>query len=167
MKELHSPGVTAYSFTCDAWSTSSAGESLLSLTAHWVVEKFERMSAVLHVMALEDSHTGMYIAEKFNDMLSDWSITKENVHLVLRDNASNMERAMKDAGIGSYGCFAHSLQLVVHDGVLSQRIVSDLLAVCRRIVGHFKWSTKALDKLRDIQQNLGVPNHRLKQDEVT
>ena len=140
---------------------------MLSLTAHWVVEKFERMSAVLHVMALEGSHTGMYIAEKFNDMLSDWSITKENVHLVLRDNASNMERAMKDAGVGSYGCFAHSLQLVVHDGVLSQRIVSDLLAVCRRIVGHFKRSTKALDKLRDIQQSLGVPNHRLKQDEVT
>ena len=53
------------------------------------------MSAVLHVMALEGSHTGMYIAEKFNDMLSDWSINKENVHLVLRDNASNMERAMK------------------------------------------------------------------------
>ena len=43
----------------------------------------------------------------------------------------------------------------------------DLLAICRRIAGHFKRSTKALDKLRDIQQNLGVPNHRLKQDEVT
>ena len=56
---------------------------------------------------------------------------------------------------------------MVHDGVLSQRMVSDLLAVCRRIVGHFKWSTKALDKLRDIQQSLSVPNHRLKQDEVT
>lgn len=78
-----------------------------------------------------------------------------------------MHQTMKDAGVGSYGCFAHSLQLVVHDGVLSQRIVGDLLAVCRRIVGHFKRSTKALDKLKDIQQSLGVPNHRLKQDEVT
>ena len=167
MKKVHSPGVTTYSFTCDIWSTSTAGESLLSLTAHWVVENFERTSAVLHVMALEGSHTGMYIAEKFNNMLSDWSINKENVHLVLRDNASNMERAMKDANVDSFGCFAHSLQLVVHDGVLSQRVVSDLLAVCRRIVGHFKRSTKATDKLKDIQQSLGIPNHRLKQDEVT
>ena len=68
---------------------------------------------------------------------------------------------MKDADLNSFGCFAHSLQLVVHDGVLSQRAVSDLLAVCRYIVGHFKRSTKA------IQQNLSIPNHRLKQDEVT
>ena len=29
-----------------------AGESLLSLIAHWVTKIFERMSAVLHVMAL-------------------------------------------------------------------------------------------------------------------
>ena len=167
MKKVHSSGVTAYSFTCDIWSTSTAGLSLLSLTAHWVVQSFERMSAVLHVMALEGSHTGMYIAEKFRDMLSNWNISKEKVHLVLRDNASNMERAMKDADLNSFGCFAHSLQLVVHDGVLSQHAVSDLLAVCRRIVGHFKRSTKAIDKLKDIQQNLSIPNHRLKQDEVT
>ena len=40
------------------------GLSLLSLTAHWVAHIFERTSAVLHVMALEGSHTGMYIAEK-------------------------------------------------------------------------------------------------------
>ena len=54
---------------------------------------------MLHVMALEGSHTGMYIADKFNDMLSGWNTNKENVHLVVRDNASNMERAMKDANV--------------------------------------------------------------------
>ena len=70
MNSVHSSGVTAYSFTCDILSTSTAGLSLLSLTAHWVVQNFE-MLAVLHVMALESSHTGMYIAEKFRDMLSN------------------------------------------------------------------------------------------------
>ena len=53
-------------------------------------------------------------------MLSSWNINNENVHLVLRDNALNMERAMKDADVNSFECFAHSLQLVVHDGVLNQ-----------------------------------------------
>ena len=119
MKQLHSLGVIAYSFTSDAWSASTARESLLSLTAHWVVGNFQRISTVLHMMALEGSHTGIYIAEKFDDMLADWRIGEKNVHLVLKDNASNMEWAMKDADVCSYGCFAHSLQLVVHDGVLS------------------------------------------------
>jgi len=58
---------------------------------------------------------------------------------------------MKYADIVSFGCFAHSLQLAVHDGVLSQRGVSDLLAICQSVVGHFKRSTKATDKLKDIQ----------------
>ena len=56
---------------------------------------------------------------------------------------------------------------MICDGVLSQLFVMDLLAICRQIVGNFKRSTKALDKLRDIQQSLGVPNHQLNQDEVT
>ena len=96
------------------------------------------MSAVLHVMALEGLHTAIYIAEKFNDMFADWRIDKKYVHLVLRDDASNIKQAMKDADVCSYGCFAHSLQLVVHDGVLSQPFVMNLLANCRRIVGQRK-----------------------------
>jgi len=56
-----------------------------------------------------------------------WEINKENVHIVLRDNASNMARAMKDADLCSYSCFAHSLQLVVNDWVLCQCVVVDIL----------------------------------------
>jgi len=101
MKKVHSPGVTSYNFTTDAWSTTSAGESLLSLTAHWVQDNFVWASAVLHVATLEGSHTGALIAEKLEDMLSHWKISKETVHLVLRDNASNTERGMKDANMGA------------------------------------------------------------------
>ena len=58
---------------------------------------------------------------------------------------------MNDFKLNSFESFAHSLQLVVHNGVLSQCAVSDLLANCQCIVGHFKQSIKASDKLRDIQ----------------
>ena len=105
MKKVHSPDVMAYSFTTDAWSARSAGESLLHFTVHWVQSNFVRAPAVLHVATLEGLHTGALIAER----LLRWRISKECAHLVLRDNASNMERAMKDADIVSFGCFAHSL----------------------------------------------------------
>ena len=45
-----------------------AGESLLSLTTHWISAD---VSVVLHVLTLEGSHTGVYICEKFTEMLSN------------------------------------------------------------------------------------------------
>ena len=100
-------------------------------------------------------------------MLDEWDTKKECVHLVLRDNATNIDKEMRDAGLTNYGCFAHSLQLVVNDGILSPRSVSDLLAICRQIVGHFKRSTIAYEKLNQLQKSLSVPQHHLKQDEPT
>ena len=65
------------------------------------------------------------------------------------------------------GCFAHSLQLVVEDGVFSQRAVTDVLATCRTIVGHFKHSSVAYSCLCSIQERLEVPQRRLQQDVCT
>ena len=104
------------------------------------------------------------MARKYLEMLAEWEIKHDRVHLVLRDNVANMAKAMRDASLTSLGCFAHTLQLVVHDGVLSQRVVMDTLAVCRKIVGHFKHSSTAYSRLNTIQQNLGLPQYRLQQD---
>ena len=136
-----------------------ASHSLLSLTGYWVDKKFQKISAVLSVEELQGSHTGNHICEKFDGMLAEWKIKKTRVHLVLRDSASNKDKALRDLGLKSYGCFAHSLQLVVNDGLLSQKSVSDLLAICRQIVGHFERSTVAYNKLNEIQRSL---EHHLK-----
>ena len=40
--------VVWFSFTTDVWSTDVSSDSLLSLTAHWFSDLFERRSAVLH-----------------------------------------------------------------------------------------------------------------------
>ena len=125
---------------------------------------FHRQSAVLHAQELSERHTGEYIAMKINKMLEEW---KSLVHIVIRDNGSNMVKAMTEANLPSFGCFAHSLQLVVTDGILCQRGVRDLLAICRSIVGHFRHSSVACHKLAQIQENLDLPQHKLKQDEST
>ena len=80
-------------------------------------------------------------------MLESWGISDEKVHLMLRDNAA---KAMREASLCSFGCFAHSLQLVVEDGVLSQQAVIDFLAICRKIIVHFKPSVVAYDRLKSI-----------------
>jgi len=55
--------------------------------------------------------------------MEDWGISTDQVHCVVRDNGSNIVKAMSEAGLPSYGCFAHSLKLAVHDGLLTQRVV--------------------------------------------
>ena len=64
-KKLHTPehDVKHCSFTTDIWSNNVAHRSLLSLTAHWLSDSFEKSSAVLHVTALEESHTGSYFVQ--------------------------------------------------------------------------------------------------------
>lgn len=118
------------------------------------------ISAVLHVQEFDGSHTGEAIKEKFLNMFEKWDISHEQIHIVLRDNGTNIVKALNDASLPHYGCFAHSL-------ILSQRAVTDILARCRKIVGHFRHSCLAYSRLRKIQENLGLPGHRLVQDEPT
>lgn len=92
------------------------------------------------------------VCEAFKDMLQHWNITKQMVHVVLRDNARNMAKALDDCGINSLGCMAHTLELAINEAVLSQRAVSDCIAIGRKIVGHFKHSqvtSTALEKLQE------------------
>ena len=39
--------------------------------------------------------------------------------MVVVDNGSNMKKALKEGNFQAQGCFAHTLQLVVSDSVLS------------------------------------------------
>ena len=99
-KKLHTPehNVKQNNFTTDIWSTYVAYGFLLGLMAHWLSDNFEKSSAVLHVTALEESHSGSHLCAY--DMLSAWKISKVNVHVIFRDNAANkMVRA-----IGFFGC---------------------------------------------------------------
>lgn len=108
--------------------------SLLSLTAHWISDSFGVIVSYLTCCCIK--RITYWQLENFNNMLSTWNISKDDVHAVLSDNISNMCKAMKDY-LCSYGCcFVHSLRLVVN-----VHIVTDLLESCKSIVGHYRWST--------------------------
>ncbi|XP_054261508.1 zinc finger BED domain-containing protein 4-like [Macrosteles quadrilineatus] len=64
-------------------------------------------------------------------------------------------------------CIAHTLQLVVKDGLLNQRAIQNMSSSCRRLVGHFKHSAQACKMLKSAQQTLGIKQHKLVQDEPT
>lgn len=74
---------------------------------------------------------------------------------------------MRDENIPDASCFAHSLQLCIHNSVLSSRSVSEMIAVARSLVGHFKHSTFITERLHKEQTTLSLPNHNLIQDVPT
>ena len=113
------------------------------------------------------AHAGEYIASCISTILDKWDISHNHVQFVFSDNASNMVKAMQDASLPHFDCFTHSLQLVVKDGLLSQRAISDITAVCKSIVGHFHHSSIASHNLTRIQLSLGTPQHKLKQEVAT
>lgn len=52
-----------YCITAEVWSHTSAGVSLLSVTAHAVTEKFVCVNFLLIAEPLQERHTGEYIYE--------------------------------------------------------------------------------------------------------
>ncbi|XP_032358832.1 zinc finger BED domain-containing protein 4 [Etheostoma spectabile] len=164
---LMKDNITSISFTSDIWSSNVCPMSMLSLTAQFINQNFELKRVVLHSQEFSGSHTAEALAAAFSDMFRAWGIPKEKVHVILTDNAKNMVKAMRDADLPSLTCMAHTLQLAVADGVLSQRSIADIIACGRRIVGHFKHSQLAYSRLQNIQKQLGQPIKRLQQDVPT
>uniref|UniRef100_A0A8C5LYW3 BED-type domain-containing protein n=1 Tax=Leptobrachium leishanense TaxID=445787 RepID=A0A8C5LYW3_9ANUR len=149
----------ALSFTTDCWSGST--ESLMSLTCHFIDSGWTKRQLVLNTKAMQGSHTGEYIKEMFLGMLEDWGISKDRVMLVLRDSGANMVKGMRLAEVSDLSCMAHTLQLVVNDSLSSQRALIDIIAMLKRCAGHFHHSILAKQRLKCIQEDLGLPKNNL------
>ena len=72
--EVEIAGTSHISFTRDLWSTTVSVNSLMSLTAHWLTETFDRKRAILHVQPFDGSHTGDQIRIKFEEMFNTQKI---------------------------------------------------------------------------------------------
>ncbi|XP_058816466.1 zinc finger BED domain-containing protein 4-like [Topomyia yanbarensis] len=163
------------SFTTDIWSSPN-NKAVISLTAHWYEEKCSNMQhAILNTSEFPGSHTGERIGLKMHEMLSAWNISTSQVHLILRDNAANMLKGLNDAELPNVGCFIHTLQLVVLEGLECQKTVKDAIAKSRNIVTHFNHSPLACNKralhvqygrykLSEIQDKYDLPKRKLLQD---
>lgn len=150
--------------TADLW-TSRANESYLAVTGHYINERFELKSILLKCANFEGSHTSDNIQRALIDITNTWSLT-DKVNFVVTDNAANIQRALNDMQWKHYGCFAHTLNLIVQD---SLKIVEESLNKLKRIVRLFKTSTSALEKLLKAQtrDNSTVTPKRLIQEVPT
>ncbi|KAJ3651368.1 hypothetical protein Zmor_017417 [Zophobas morio] len=154
-------------FTSDIWSDPSSNASLLSLTCHGIAENFDRSLIILKWETFDDRHLGDIIAEKFDTMLTEWNISKEQVHCIIRDEGSNTKRAMRLAVLNDLDCAVHKMQLAIRSGLQSQETITIVKQKCKKISTHFNHSTIAQKQLQKIQDRLNQPHLRVFQDCVT
>ena len=64
-------------------------------------------------------------------------------------------------------CFTHTLNLVVSGTLKDDPVMHNLQKRRKQIVSFFHHSVKATEKLREVQEQLGIPNHKLIQDVET
>lgn len=131
----------------------------MTITAHFVNEQFELCSRVLQTRDLPEAHTGENIGHLLKDAASEWGC---KVSAITTDNAANMKIAAKTAEIPVYlGCFAHTLNLA-SGKVIDLRVVSNMLAKMRSVVGYIHRSTTAASLFTKKKQSmLQLPCHKL------
>ncbi|XP_068577816.1 E3 SUMO-protein ligase ZBED1-like [Cebidichthys violaceus] len=142
--------------TGDYW-TSLGNQNYLGVTVHYIDEQWELHSHALTVMQTEDRHFAETCAEHFIHVAQQWNVSLST------DSAINMIAAARHLPFEHDPCVAHSLQRSVTVS-LQNSAFDDVLAKCRKVVGHFKHSPASAAELEHQQIEHGQKEESLIQD---
>ena len=140
-------------FTTDLW-TSHGKQAYITVTYHYINDDWMMRSGVLATKHMPETHTGLHIAQRIDQIRNEFGIAKENVAGITRDNAANMDVAMAELGFPDTSCFGHTLQLAIN-AALNHPEIQACITACRNVVTHFNLSTKSTEELR--KQAVGKP----------
>lgn len=149
-EELSVSGVEHVCLTGDLW-TSKANESYLAVRAHYVFDDFTIKSILIECKGFPVNHTSENIRIALVNMEAEWGL-RNKINFVVTDNAPNVTKAIRDIGWKHYGCYAHTLNLIVQDVLKKLEPPNNpVLDKIKKIVRHFKSSSTAQQKLLKSQ----------------
>ncbi|KAL0879302.1 hypothetical protein ABMA27_003081 [Loxostege sticticalis] len=145
--------VQSICLTTDLW-TSRCTESYIAVTGHYLTEDFVFKTVLLGCCHFSGSHTSQNIASEINAIVDQWGL-QGKVNFMVSDNGANVVKAVKDIlGLKHFGCFAHTLNLIVDDAL---KYCKEKIDKVRRIVTHYKKSTTSAERLAKYQLNQNTP----------
>jgi hypothetical protein len=110
---------TSLTITTDCW-TSRNTDSVMAVTAHFIDKNFLIKSVLLECIAYEGGHGSENLAQKLRKVIADWNIAEESILLAISDNAANIKKAIStDLKWRHFGCYAHTLNLIVGNSLKS------------------------------------------------
>ncbi|KAM5157707.1 zinc finger BED domain-containing protein 6-like [Mantella aurantiaca] len=159
--------------TAHVWSGDLAAY-YLSLTAHWSVmnpdadQPAERKYAVLSIKRFPKEFTEISIQQELIRQANRWLTAHAlSAGFFISNRDFNLVQAIKGANCTYIPCFTHSLNLLVKDFLQSNRYIAGMLAVARKVCGHFIHSARARRILAELQYQNNLPKQCLKPETAT
>ena len=118
------------------------------------------------VVKFPESHTAVNLAAVKHAMMEEWGI-RSKVACMVTDGAANIVACVNSLQIRHSHCIAHALNLVVKIALEQTEGLGELRGKARRIATYFRTSTLARERLLELQQQMGVPPHKLIQEVET
>lgn len=115
---------------------------------------------VVYMLETCSVHTGDSICAQLNRIAEQWHIT-DKILAFVTDNGANTFAAVHKAGWPQCPCFVHILNLAVKESI---KALPDLLELQQKnsaIIALFPHSTKAADKLKDLQKQQNFPEQKV------
>ena len=153
---------SAVCLTMDIW-TSRTSQGYKTVACHFIDESCQLKTFVLETFHLNVAHTAENIATELERIAEEWKVSEKVVALVT-DNAANAMATARITRWKHIPCFAHTLNLIVKGALEADPSLVTLKKKCKDIITFFHHSSKASDKLSEIQKQLGVPEKKLIQD---
>lgn len=92
-----------------------------------------------------------------SDILNKWGI-KDTTVTIVSDNRVNIKNASNvHLGKYHYPCVVHTLNLSINETIMPNKDFLDILNKIRTMIGHFKLSLFASEKLKEFQTQRELP----------
>lgn len=145
-KELLANELISACLTTDCW-TSRSNAGYIAITIHFIDTTFKLRSVLLGCLNFNDHHTSHNLSTKIEETLINWNLQNKIIFAV-SDNANNIKRALTLLQLRNFGCFAHTMNLIVQSALTLEK---DLIEKVKNIVSRFRRSTNASQKLLTCQ----------------
>ena len=153
-----------YSATTDMW-TSGSNDAYITFTIHFISNGWELHSFCLETLPMFTDDTGQNIANTISAILENWKLSKEQLVASTTDSRFSIVSAFKILHGVCISCFGHNLDLAIKKGLNNSR-VKNAIGRCHSLVELFHRSWKKARDLRQKQEELGLPQHKIMGDVV-
>ncbi|XP_019715163.1 zinc finger BED domain-containing protein 1-like [Hippocampus comes] len=151
--------VRHFAATTDMW-LSHTMEPYFGVTVHFISDDWLLQSHRLQTSYFPDEHTGELLAAGLQEALDSWGLPQNKLVAITTDDGDNIKKAVELNKWTGLQCFGHRLHRAIGKGLRNEGI-QQAIALCKKIVSTFSYSSKKRRDLAIVQNYLGLPNHML------